>query len=41
MTSFYVTPTVEMIDSNKISTKEIHQQNYLLKVSQITQKQKI
>ena len=41
MTDFYVTPTVEMIYSNKISTKEIHQQNYLLKVSQINQKKKV
>ena len=28
----------EMIYPNKISTKEIHQQNYLLEVSQITSK---
>ena len=27
---------VKMIYSNKISTKEVHQQNYLFKLSQIT-----
>ena len=32
---------LKMIYSNKSSTKKIHQQNNLLKVSQTTQKQKV